>query len=115
MIEQIDPQNFRQWIQQQQADGQSPLLIDVREPWEWAVVSLPEQTGCELQRLSMGQIPGELNLLDPDRPTALLCHHGVRSQNVANFLHANGFTVLANIRGGIDAWASQVDPSLPHY
>lgn len=115
MIEQITPQHTTDWVNQHLSKNQQPLIIDVREPWEWAVASIQPPAGCELLPLSMGQIPAGLNQLDPDRPTALLCHHGVRSQNVANFLHANGFTVLANISGGIDAWSLSADSAVPQY
>lgn len=115
MIEQITPQQTAEWTQQQLAKQEKPLLIDVREPWEWAQASVTAPEGCELLQLSMGNIPGMLNQLDPDRPTALLCHHGMRSQNVANFLHHNGFTSLANITGGIDSWSLTVDTAVPRY
>lgn len=115
MIEQITPSQAADWTQQHLSNHQAPLLIDVREPWEWGVASITAPAGCELLQLSMGNIPGMLNRLDPDRPTALLCHHGVRSQNVANFLHHNGFSSVANIAGGIDAWSLMVDPGVARY
>ncbi|THU02738.1 sulfurtransferase [Lampropedia puyangensis] len=115
MIEQITPQNLLRWAQNHAASDEKPLIIDVREPWEWAIASIEPLASCELKQLPMGEIPSALNHLDPDRPTALLCHHGVRSQNVANFLHTNGFSTLANIVGGIDAWSATVDSSVPTY
>ncbi|SHE64941.1 Rhodanese-related sulfurtransferase [Lampropedia hyalina DSM 16112] len=116
MIEHIHPSQFAAWVQQHQQHPEQPLLIDVREPWEWQVSSLPADVldGCEFRQLSMGQIPSELDRLDPDRPTAILCHHGVRSHSVALYLQENGFEQLANIAGGIDAWA-QVQPGIPGY
>jgi len=53
--------------------------------------------------------------LDTDRPIACLCHHGSRSQHVANFLKENGFETVVNISGGIHAWSNEVDPSVPQY
>lgn len=114
MIEQISPEQLGQWVASHTANGITPLLIDVREPWEWQIASAVDWPACELARVPMGTIPTELNSLDPDRPTALLCHHGRRSQNVALFLQQNGFTVLANIAGGIDAW-SDLDERIPRY
>ena len=63
----------------------------------------------------MGQLPQRLAELDPQRPIACLCHHGTRSQRVALFLAANGFSRVANIAGGIDAWSAEVDGSVPRY
>lgn len=117
MLEQITPAQFSEWSTQHGTASQKALLIDVREPNEWALVSLPAAAAdapYEILYLSMGSVPGELNELDPDRPTAFLCHHGQRSHMVAMFLQQNGFTRLANIQGGIDAW-SQIDPSLVRY
>jgi len=53
--------------------------------------------------------------LDPERPYALLCHHGMRSEMAANWLVQQGFQQLINIEGGIDAWSHQVDPDIPRY
>ena len=56
-----------------------------------------------------------LNQLDEDRPIACLCHHGMRSLQVAHFLEQNGFTDIANVTGGIDLWSAERDPSVPRY
>ncbi|WP_343293825.1 rhodanese-like domain-containing protein [Vandammella animalimorsus] len=113
MIEAIAPAEFAAWAARQDY-AQPPLLIDVREPWEWALAHLPAQPGCELLHLPLGNLPSELARLDPDRPTALMCHHGMRSLNAAMFLQANGFERLGNLVGGIDAWA-QFDAQVPRY
>jgi rhodanese-related sulfurtransferase len=63
----------------------------------------------------MNEIPQRLSELDPQRPVACLCHHGARSQRVAMFLASNGFDQVANIAGGIDAWTTEVDSSVPRY
>lgn len=85
-------------------------LIDVREPWEHAICAL---VGADL--LPMAGLPQRLHELDPARPTVVLCHHGVRSFQVALWLERNGFTDVANLTGGIDAWARDVDPGLAVY
>jgi len=66
-------------------------------------------------QLSMNEIPARLAELDPQRPIACLCHHGARSQRVAQFLLQNGFENVVNIAGGIDAWSLQRDPAVPRY
>jgi rhodanese-related sulfurtransferase len=59
--------------------------------------------------------PQRLAELDPSQPLACLCHHGMRSLQVANYLAQNGFAHVVNLQGGIDAWSHEVDPSVPRY
>ena len=87
-----------------------PLLLDVREDWEYAIAHLP---GSLL--IPMGQIPGRYESLPRDRPVVVYCHHGMRSAQIVTFLSSRGFTQVHNLTGGIDAWATEVDPALPRY
>jgi len=112
MIEQIQPQHLNDWIAA--LEGNAPLLLDVREASECRVASV-HPPGAELLQWPMHTIPLRCAELDPGRPTAILCHHGARSMQVALFLQQRGFSRLANIAGGIDAWAVQLDPSLARY
>ncbi|WP_018936690.1 rhodanese-like domain-containing protein [Thioalkalivibrio sp. ALJ24] len=87
-----------------------PLLLDVREPWEF------EHCHIEGSRLlPMGQIPARRDELDPRAEIVVICHHGVRSQQVAGFLERSGFRDVINLRGGVDAWAREVDVNMPVY
>lgn len=113
MIEQIHPGDFPLWLEKMRAHGE-PILLDVREPRELQVASV-KVAGFELVHIPMGVIPPRLNELDPARPVACLCHHGARSMRVAAFLEYQGFKHVANIAGGINAWSSQYDPSVPRY
>jgi rhodanese-related sulfurtransferase len=65
--------------------------------------------------IPMNTVPARLNEIDPEQPIACLCHHGARSMQVANFLVGRGFGQVANIAGGIDAWATELDPALARY
>ena len=87
-----------------------PLLLDVREPWEYNIVHLES---CRL--LPMRQVPAALDTLDRDQEIIVLCHHGIRSRQVALFLESHGFDNVVNLRGGIDAWARYTDTSLATY
>jgi rhodanese-related sulfurtransferase len=87
-----------------------PIVIDVREPWEYDIAHL---AGSVLIPLST--LPTRVETLDPMQRYALLCHHGMRSEMAGNWLAQHGFTQLINIDGGIDAWSADVDPSLPRY
>ncbi|MFP4063350.1 MAG: rhodanese-like domain-containing protein [Halochromatium sp.] len=110
-MEQITPQSLNDLLDSDgQIDGQSPLLLDVREPWEHAICRID---GSQL--LPMRQVPGTVADFDPARPTVVICHHGIRSQQVALFLELQGFRRVINLRGGIAAWASDVDPEMPTY
>ena len=82
----------------------------MREPWEYRIAHIE---GSEL--IPMHQIHGHLHELDPGRPTVVICHHGVRSQQVAYFLQHYGFNDVINLAGGIDAWSREVDTSVPLY
>ncbi len=111
MIDQIRPSQLAAWIAAQQAPV---VLLDVREPGELRAASV-QADGFELIAIPMNEIPQRLSELDPDRPLACLCHHGARSQRVAMFLAHNGFSSVVNVAGGIDAWSTERDPSVPRY
>jgi rhodanese-related sulfurtransferase len=86
-------------------------LIDVREPWEFAtahiVGSLP---------MPMGDVPARAHQeLDPEERLVVLCHHGMRSMNVTVWLRGQGFESAQSLRGGIDAWSTELDPGVPRY
>jgi rhodanese-related sulfurtransferase len=87
-----------------------PVLLDVREPWEWQLARIPGS-----QHLPMREIPSSIEKLDKSHPTVVICHHGVRSLQVVAFLQRYGFDNLHNLQGGIDAWSRSVDPAVPLY
>ena len=92
------------------ATAEQPLLLDVREPWEYEICHL---RGATL--VPMRQIPAAIANLDPDRETVVICHHGIRSRQVALYLEHLGFTRIVNLSGGVDAWAREVDPEMAVY
>lgn len=96
------------WLADEQRE--SPLLLDVREPWEVAVCRIEGSEFAPMQT-----IPQRLTALTPERDTVCICHHGGRSMNVAMFLERHGFTSVFNLAGGVDAWARQVDRAMPTY
>jgi rhodanese-related sulfurtransferase len=113
MIPQVRPSELAAWIQAAKTHGQ-PIVLDVREPHELQAASVKSQEFA-LTAIPMGAIAARLAELDPGRPVACLCHHGARSQRVAAFLAANGFSQVVNIAGGIDAWSLELDPSVARY
>jgi rhodanese-related sulfurtransferase len=90
--------------------GSDPLLLDVREPWEFRICRIE---GSEL--IPMGQLAASMGKLDPGRETVVICHHGIRSRQVAMFLDYRGFTDVINLAGGVDAWARDVDRQMATY
>ena len=90
--------------------GREVILLDVREPAELRIASLPVVT-----HIPMGQVPERLKELDAAKPIVVMCHSGGRSRRVAEFLLGRGFEEVFNLSGGIDAWSEQVDPQIPRY
>jgi len=88
--------------------GEIQFVLDVREPFEWEIVSIPGSIQMPMNSLQTELIPKEAK-------GAVLCHHGMRSMYVLKHLQAQGFTNLCNVAGGIDAWSREVDASLPRY
>lgn len=113
MITQFRPGDLSTWLQQAGADS-APVVLDVREPSELQIASVKAE-GFTLLTIPMGTVPLRLAELDPQQPIACLCHHGGRSMQVAQFLASRGFENVANIAGGIHAWAAEVDPTLATY
>ena len=92
------------------AGRDKPLLLDVREPWEWEAARIEGS-----QHMPMREVPARLGEIDSDREVVAICHHGGRSQQVAIFLEKNGFSKVHNLQGGVDAWSHTVDPAVPLY
>lgn len=107
-MKQMTATELQAWLAR--ADGARPQLLDVREPWEFALGSLAGSV-----HVPMRAIPASLDRLDRDRPVVCICHHGARSMQVAMFLEYNGFREVINLAGGVDAWSRDVDPSIPLY
>lgn len=87
-----------------------PLVIDVREPHEYAYARIE---GAQLRPL--GQIATWASEFDKEAEIVLQCHSGSRSMYAAQFLQRLGFKHVANLKGGIDAWSVHVDPTVPRY
>lgn len=96
-IEQVPADEWKAWIETN--DG---LILDVREPHEWELGTLPGAI-----RIRMGQLPAALDQLDPARPTLVVCRTGSRSQQAALFLAMAGFDDAANLAGGMHALGLQ--------
>jgi molybdopterin/thiamine biosynthesis adenylyltransferase/rhodanese-related sulfurtransferase len=90
--------------------GEAPLLLDVREPYEWAIARLPEA-----RLVPLNSLPDALDTLDRSEEIVVYCHHGLRSAAAVDWLHEQGFDRARNLVGGIDRWTLDVDPSMRRY
>ena len=107
----LEPEITAEAFAQQRSQPTAPLLLDVREPWEYATANLP---GAVL--MPMGDVPSRAHQeLDPDQPIVVLCHHGARSLSVTMWLREQGFEHVQSLAGGIDRWSRVIDPSVPRY
>lgn len=106
-MREFSPRELKQHLAATDSD---PLLLDVREPWEYRICHLE---GSQL--IPMGQLANALNALDPDRETVVICHHGIRSRQVARYLDYQGFANVINLNGGVEGWARDVDLDMPTY
>jgi rhodanese-related sulfurtransferase len=87
------------------------VLLDVREPWEVATAAISGS-----KNIPMGQITSRaLQELDPATHIVTYCHSGIRSMDVALWLRNHGFDKAQSLRGGIDAWSREIDPTVPRY
>lgn len=106
MIASITPRQLKDRLDK----GDKPFLLDVREPWEYALAKLD---GSHL--IPLGTLPQSLAKLDRNTEIVAYCHHGMRSADAAGFLLQQGFTSVKNLIGGIDTWSVQVDSTVPRY
>jgi rhodanese-related sulfurtransferase len=108
LIAQLSPGDLATW--RNDAGRTPPVVIDVREPWEYDLARIADSRLVSLQT-----IPSHVDELPRDRDLVLVCHHGNRSQRAAQWLEQAGFTRLFSLAGGVEGWASEVDPTMPHY
>jgi len=108
LIPQLTPQELARW--RSDPAREAPVLVDVRERWEFAYCRIE---GSQL--LPLSEIAQRHDELPTDRPLVMICHHGRRSQHAAMLLHGAGFARVHNLQGGIEAWAEDVDPTMPRY
>ena len=105
MIQDLNPKEFKDYLVDNEV-----TLVDVREQWEFDICQI---NGAIL--MPMGEIAKTYVNLNKDTKIALYCHSGIRSMHVADFLLSKGFQSIANLHGGIDAWAQEIDTMVERY
>lgn len=108
MIPQLGPAELLNW--RADAKRMQPVLVDVREPWEFELCRIEGAVSIPL-----GQLPSRLADIPHDRPLVMVCHHGHRSQHAAHYLRHAGFAQVHNLRGGVEEWAAEVEPTMKRY
>jgi len=86
------------------------FILDVREQWEYDICHIKDSI-----HIPMGKIANDNGNLETNDNIVVVCHHGIRSRMVAKYLIANGYVNVMNLTGGLDAWSTNVDPSMPKY
>jgi rhodanese-related sulfurtransferase len=107
-MRQITPAELKAWLDDPAREP--PVLLDVREPWEVQICSIPDSL-----HIPMREVPARATEIDAGAPVVAICHHGGRSMQVGLFLEKNGHKDVHNLVGGVDAWSRTVDPSMPVY
>ena len=104
------PQVSVEELKQKWDRGEKPLLLDVREPHEYALADLPDAIKVPLQTL-----PRNLVRVPKDRDLVVYCRSGGRSANAVQFLRQMGYEKAVNLAGGINAWAERIDSTMRKY
>lgn len=107
MIGSITPSELKARLERQ---SDELVLLDVREPEEYELCHIE---GSRL--IPMSEIMHHLDTLEPNAEIVVICHHGIRSLQAARMLANYGYERISNLKGGIDAWSVEADPSTPRY
>ena len=107
-MKQIRAHQLAEWLADE--NQPKPLLLDVREPWEFEMCCLAGS-----QHIPMHLVPIRCEELNRDQEIVVICHHGGRSMQVAMFLEGKGYADVHNLSGGVEAWAKEVDSTMRRY
>jgi sulfur-carrier protein adenylyltransferase/sulfurtransferase len=107
MVAQLSPEEVAERLR---ARSGAVVLLDVREPYERDFARIEPS-----MHIPMQEVPGRLSEIPHDKEVIVYCHTGTRSMMVAGFLSGHGWTSVANLAGGIDAWSVKIDPQVPRY
>ena len=105
-VKKLSPRELKNKIQQHE----KLFLLDVREPQEYQYCRIVNSV-----LIPLNQIPQRMGELDKNQEIVVICHHGMRSEQAANYLVKSGFKNISNLTGGIDAWSSACDSSVARY
>ena len=107
MVAELRPEEVAEKLKEKPG---SLVLLDVREPDEREMAAIEPSI-----HIPMRDVPMRLAEIPKDKEVVVYCHGGTRSAMIAGFLEGHGYTSVANLEGGIDAWSRRVDPNVPRY
>jgi rhodanese-related sulfurtransferase len=107
MVDELTPEEVAQLLRN---DPNGVVLLDVREPFERTQAAIEPSL-----HIPMREVAGRAAEIPKDKRLVIYCHGGTRSMMVAAYLEGHGFSSVANLAGGIDAWSVRVDRSVPRY
>lgn len=103
---QIAPNELKQKLDA----GEKPLIVDVREPWEAQICAIE---GAKL--VPLNTVAANLQAFEGAEEVIIYCHHGMRSLNAAAYLRRQGIDGARSLTGGIERWATEIEPGMAHY
>ncbi len=108
----LTPRDLRAWLDD--PGRAKPFLLDVRETWEYEICHIDGSRLIPMRQVLAGGAALD-GMLDPGAETVVICHHGIRSYQIAKVLERHGFGAVYNLNGGVEAWAREVDPAMRTY
>jgi len=105
------PEQLKEFLAQSE---NKPLLLDVREPWEFEYCNIAGSVLIPMRELASELENGDIEL-DPERITIMICHHGIRSRQMGYYMEQAGFKNVINLDGGVEQWAKDVDTTMKRY
>ncbi len=91
-------------------EGTRHVVLDVREPWEIEICGFEDAI-----QVPLGSLPARQDEVPFDVPVIVVCHHGHRSLIAADFLQSTGHILASSLSGGVEAWATEIDPGMQRY
>ncbi len=107
-MQQLSARQLKEWLDD--PGRTSPILVDVREPWEFEICHIPGARPIPIRAIAARHYD-----LSKDADIVVICHHGARSYQVCVLFEQLGFSRICNLLGGMAGWTRDVDPSLPSY